>query len=137
MDTNSAPPEMAINVPLLRKALDHITAHPQEWRQELYGMRTDCGTTGCIAYHAVVLAGHSPGFGADGGTNTVSDVLDRRGDPAYLPIVAAADLGLNPDQRWALFCGGNSLADLWRLAAEFTAGEIEVPEHLPITTTAW
>lgn len=43
------------NLPLLRKVLDHIDAHPEEWRQSTYATVTDCGTAHCIAGHAVAM----------------------------------------------------------------------------------
>lgn len=49
------------NLPLLRKVLDHIDAHPEEWHQSLWGMETSnaCGTALCIAGHAMVMSGYA------------------------------------------------------------------------------
>lgn len=41
-----------INVPHLRKTLEHVTDHPEEYDQETW-----CGTKACIAGHAAVLGG--------------------------------------------------------------------------------
>lgn len=45
--------------------------------------------------------------------------------------VAAEALGLNPAQRDALFAGGNSVRQLWQIAAGISHGEIQVPLDLP------
>lgn len=62
------------NLPLLRKVLDHVDAHPEEWVQSSWAIRGEaldrvleyhqvnavpaCGTAYCIAGHAVTMAGH-------------------------------------------------------------------------------
>lgn len=46
------------NLPLLRKVLDHIDAHPEEWQQATYGTGTACGTAACIAGHAMLMSGY-------------------------------------------------------------------------------
>lgn len=50
-----APP--APNLPLIRKVLDHIEAHPETHDQDTWGQRTECGTTLCFAARALALAG--------------------------------------------------------------------------------
>ena len=45
------------NLPLLRKVLDHIDAHPEEYEQATYTRTTSCGTAYCIAGHAAVMTG--------------------------------------------------------------------------------
>ncbi len=47
------------NVQLGRKVLDHIIAHPEEHKQDIYGLQTLCGTRACIAGHAMLRAGYS------------------------------------------------------------------------------
>jgi hypothetical protein len=44
---------MTPNVPLLRKTMEHIEAHPQEWDQQVWR----CGTTMCFAGTACDLDG--------------------------------------------------------------------------------
>lgn len=44
-----------LNIPLARKVLEHLTAHPDEHRQAQFGMQTPCGTTACIAGTAVLM----------------------------------------------------------------------------------
>lgn len=35
---------------------DHILEHPEEFRMEVWGVRNSCGTTGCLAGTAAMLA---------------------------------------------------------------------------------
>lgn len=63
------------NLPLLRKVLDHIDAHPEEWDQSNYVLteaeqikqqtgQPGCGTAYCIAGHAVAMTiGSVPSVG--------------------------------------------------------------------------
>jgi hypothetical protein len=45
------------NAELAYKVLDHIDAHPEQWNQGDWLGKTSCGTAGCFAGWAVVLAG--------------------------------------------------------------------------------
>jgi hypothetical protein len=45
------------NLELLRKVLRHIDAHPEEYDQGNFAVRTECGTAYCIAGHACVMSG--------------------------------------------------------------------------------
>lgn len=47
-----------LNIPLARKIYDHVIAHPEEFEMSSYAERTACGTTLCIAGHAVQMTGH-------------------------------------------------------------------------------
>lgn len=115
---------MAINAPLLRKVLEHITLHPDEWDQNSYAVKTysptACGTAYCVAGHAVVMTGHTLEFGnyrtayycgIDDGYETIA-------------IVARKELGLSDAEAIILFNGENTLDRLWRLAEQFTDGEV-------------
>lgn len=118
-----------INVPLLRKTLEHITAHPTEWNQEYWGRTFNnerdevCGTAYCLAGHAVVMTGHTLTF-SNGGYSHFTDQGEEIGE------VAERELGLTYDEAYELFHDQNSLFDLWELAEQFTDGEI-VNEHHP------
>lgn len=46
-----------INVPLLRKTLEFVSEHPEEWNQRTWGYNFPCGTVGCFAHHACRLSG--------------------------------------------------------------------------------
>lgn len=107
---------MTPNLPLLRKVLDHIDAHPEEWRQEVWVSKTPCGTAHCIAGHAVVLSG--------GQFVTLNRV--RIGEKVQNVHNVAADL-LGLDDRTAddLFDAGNTREDIQRIAERIAerAGE--------------
>jgi hypothetical protein len=122
---------VSINVPLLRKTLEYITEHPEEHDQEMWGLKTRCGTTYCLAGHAVQLAGHEIAW-----PPPCCPECDGREKAAYLCAdgrdiaeVAREELGLARDQAWCLFNSGKTLFGLWFMAREFTNGEIEIPEQ--------
>lgn len=145
-----------IDVPLLRKVLEHVTEHPEEWRQAYWitgnlvvdgrtytgneGLRrwyaledagmedraTWCGTTACLAGHVAVTV--LGGVPHFSGGPTVTSYVKLDGEVQYVQDVAQKALGLNSDQADRLFsAGNNSLGDLWRIAHDITRGEIEVP----------
>lgn len=119
-----------INVPLLRKLLEHITAHPDEWDQQTWGRESQqsaCGTALCVAGHAAHSLGHPLVW--DKAANYVAHCLVD-GEVRSIPSVATHALGLSNRDAAHLFSGGNTLADLWRLANEMTNGEIEIPADL-------
>lgn len=45
----------APNLPLLRKVLDHIDTHPEQWKQEVFGdpRAVECGTAMCVGGWAI------------------------------------------------------------------------------------
>lgn len=120
---------MTINVPLLRKVLEHITAHPEEHDQEVWGISGPaCGTKFCLAGHVVQATGHQlvwmdpldwerEVYGAEAALAVVDDWRT-------VPAVATEELGLDADQEQGLFWEAQTLDDLWRLASEYTNGEI-------------
>jgi hypothetical protein len=115
-----------INVPLLRKTLEHITAHPEEWDQGVWmrqSNRTECGTAGCVAGWALTFAGHELDFESCFFPNEALDLIDGR----PIETVAQAELGLTEDQANALFSEHNGLTRLWELADDYTNGEIANP----------
>lgn len=117
-------PKLEIDVPLLRKTLEHITAHPEEHQQGVWGERfldTACGTAFCLAGHAVQFAGHEIEWDGDA-------VADCVVGGAAIEFVAQRELGLEARQADVLFNAFNTQQDLWRLASEYTHGAIEVPE---------
>jgi hypothetical protein len=116
-----------VDVPLLIKVLDHITAHPEEWDQETWAIKTSCGTACCVAGHAVVMAGHTLQFGSYyPGTSSAMRVSDGRS----IENVARQELGLSVDQADLLFNSSNTLYNLWWIACDLTDGAIQVPEGL-------
>ena len=128
-----------IDVPLLRKELEHITVHRDEWDQSTWlrpSRTTECGTVGCLAGNTVLHAGWLPAT-----TNGVVD-LDVASTSTQLEYVtdgrrvlsvrdvATGELGLNRWQASLLFNGQNSLPALWIMANVLTDGEVDVPPPL-------
>ena len=119
------------NLPLLRKVLEHIDAHPEEWDQTLWGTNhafvneygqvtydlqrdaTACHTACCIAGWAIMIDGtYKVGFPAGGMV-----VEDAMRDPGQ---VARELLGITRDEASILFNGGNSRKQV-QLAAQLIA----------------
>lgn len=125
-----------VNVPLLRKALEHVTAHPEEWDQGVWAKRSSqCGTQYCLAGTVVVLSGE---FRAQWSSTNYSTEFTHYctrvdNDDCLYDIQDTAINLLNTDA-YHLFNGSNTLRDLWELAAEMTNGEIAVPHDLPLET---
>lgn len=119
-----------VNVPLLRKALEHIDAHPEEHDQGVWARRTPCGTAYCLAGHVAVLAGYEIDWSpaADCGYFEAQvecvTALDSWGSPLDIAWVAQDALGVTCHQSRVLFATENSRADLWAIAEKLTNGEI-------------
>jgi len=113
-----------INVPLLRKALEHIDAHPEEHDQRSWMRQTSCGTTMCLAATVAVLAGHeidwSKSLMTTGDLAHFYAVVDGR----TVPEAAQDSLGADDEQAYSLFYGCKNADDLWAAAEEMTDGEI-------------
>lgn len=119
---------MTINVPLLRKTLEHIEAHPEEWNQSAWA----CGTAGCFAWHAAMLdgAGNPPDpFNQEYVPAEPGDDPDQLVEIASTQTVHVADratrvLGLDSrvvESSGGLFRYDNTLDDLRRIVADLTA----------------
>lgn len=115
-----------VNVELLRKVLEHITAHPDEHDQEVWARRTACGTAMCLAGHAVVMTGHR----IDWSLLDIGGLATFTTTGEIIEAVAERELGLDLGQSVELFSAANTLARLWMLAAELTDGEITPPPEL-------
>jgi hypothetical protein len=133
-----------VDVALLRKTLEYVTAHPERWEQGYWIRSTPCGTTACLAGTVVLHAGYRPhrDFAAESRMLSYVHVgpdvpVPRvRADVAEVREVAKLLLGLDEDEATRLFYSRNTLRDLWRLASHLTGGEIEVPaEPLPDDVT--
>lgn len=119
-----------VNVPLLRKTLEHITAHPEEWDQASWAQRDPvCGTKFCLAGTAVALQGHEFVWN-EYECECCQNIATKITGGLYIEEQAAADLGLSSTQADRLFNAGNSLNDLWDIAASITDGRIEKPIDL-------
>lgn len=122
------------NLPLLRKVLDHIDAHPNEWYQSEWGIRTDsypltfidgnapaCGTAFCIAGHAAVMSGATPVWGEEG---NLSYIRPPGGGFADVQEFARKALGLTHDEASSLdglFAAENDRDEIQRHAEAIAA----------------
>lgn len=125
----TAPAETTVNEDLLRRVLEHITAHPEEHNQQHWAVRTDCGAAYCLAGHAVVMSGYGPDWStAFGASDTGVSTAGVAGRNLTIAELAADLLRLDPDDEnegdHELFDGRNTLDDLWRIAAELTNGRV-------------
>jgi hypothetical protein len=105
------------NVPLLRKTLEHIEAHPQEWDQ----VRWRCESGMCFAGTAADLDGAQWLYGAGPMLRRrEDDPADDRYAPDRLHVRTRAQhiLGISEDQADDLFEATNTLDDLRRIVGE-------------------
>lgn len=119
--------ELTIDVPRLRKELEYVTTHREQWLQGEWIHRTACGTVGCLAGNVALNAGYVPVY-ERGRYATAARVRLPHGH-GVRPVanVAAEVLGLSVGQATELFAATNTLYRLWELASMFTGGEIEIP----------
>ena len=115
---------MTANIQLLRKVLEHVTDHPEEWNQGVWAVRNDCGTAACIAGHTVLMTGHQVEWVSMSGATEKAIAVSQG---PTINRVAAHELGLTGYQADVLFNASNTLADLWWLAGQITDGEIATP----------
>jgi hypothetical protein len=131
MSNNTNAP--VIDVALLRKTLEHIENHPEEWNQGFWVYRMNCGTAYCFAGHAAEIMGCD--WAKHNDEYVLADEADREWceGQRYADIVTAADgrdyihcsyraerlLGLTVDQRTKLFAPQNSLETLQHLVETY------------------
>jgi hypothetical protein len=109
---------MRVNVPLMRKTMEHIHEHPEEWNQGQWV--SACGTMACFAGRALILAGRD-----------LKQVAHGMG----FQWEAMVELGLTFDQSGQLFYGGNNLEDLERLVELIINGSpLPSVEGVPFAT---
>jgi hypothetical protein len=106
--------ERPINFPLLWKVYDHIVAHPDEWMQRQWAVKTttsSCGTAFCVAGHAAVMTGHTIAWDDD---LVLTAYVVAPGTLPDLTIenVAKRELGLTSDEADVLFRATNTLEDI-------------------------
>lgn len=119
------------NLPLLRKVLDHIDAHPEEWHQRFWAINTTetaCGTAYCIAGHAAVMTGHDVKIDpADIWSVLVDDnescIRDLPDEPleSTVAFVARQELGLSFEDGCVLFASWNDRATVQAIAEDIAA----------------
>lgn len=131
----SAPAETGINEDLLRRVLEHITAHPDEHNQNDWAARGPaCGTAMCLAGHAVVQGGYALAWRRAAPTYPVlgvREVASETTDGLDVSELAQELLGLTSWEAGRLFFDAESLDDLWRIASELTDGRVSRPAAVP------
>jgi hypothetical protein len=103
------------NAELAYAVLDHIDAHPEQWRQGWWLTKLDCGTAACFAGWACILSGDKPVLDdpdEDGDEIEFSLVELVDGSKAHIEERAAQLLGIGPDRAYNLFSADNSRKDL-------------------------
>lgn len=104
------------NAQLAYCVLDHIAAHPEQWRQREWISRpkgNECGTAGCMAGWACLLSGDQPHWGWKRLTShKVVDSSDH--DVHYVMERAQFLLGIGEDDAYELFHEDNTYDDLVR-----------------------
>jgi hypothetical protein len=108
----------APNAALAYRVLDHIDAHPEQWRQNWWFTQRDCGTAACFAGWACVLSGDQPRVTDADEVGEFSTVIRPDGALANVEDRAEALLGLDGDKAGALFYASNTRADLDLLVIE-------------------
>lgn len=124
-----------VNVELLRGTLEHITAHPETWKQDSWAVRdthrrADCGAAFCLAGHVAVAIGEKIDWvkeASEYADGTISVTYVESGQT--IERVATKALGLIGGDADELFGASNSLAELWIVAHALTNGAIEVPDE--------
>lgn len=127
---------MISNKELAVKVLDKIKLDPREWDQEDY-IRPDeyCGSAKCFAGWACILAGgYKEVIVSENGDYYAYIADTSTGYSIDIHDTAEKLLGLTENQSGELFDGGNTLADLERLVAEYYGGD-EVPPPVYVITT--
>jgi hypothetical protein len=122
---------MTKNFALLRKTMEHIEAHPQEWDQQTWITKADCGTVACFAGWAVLLAhpeaeavyGVPCSCGACDRVAATANAVRLGGRKASIEDVARDALGLTCKEGMRLFGAGNGMDDLRDIVAGYLAEE--------------
>jgi len=94
---------------LLKETYNELVAHPERHNQHMWAKRTACGTVGCFAGTAVMLAygGEAQFLFAPFTSVTAEVMLD--GKVYYIKELAKSVLGLDCDQAEVLFNPTNSI----------------------------
>lgn len=99
------------NIPLLRKTLEHIESHPEEWDQSKW----HCGTKFCFAGHACMINGDESPSPTLTGNLHLDHVVTKDGDLVLIMDRAREILGLSFTHATFLFTSRNSLPILQRI----------------------
>lgn len=136
---------MEPNVPLFQKLMDHLTTHPEEHDQGVWGRAkvkdgTPCGTAFCAAgtvvswsekYKLVWEQYDSRNLELNCAVpidvtapEIVSDLEDLPRESVLISVAAQRELGIDST---TLFAGNNTLHDLWYLSNKLCNGQLTVP----------
>ncbi|WP_059007907.1 hypothetical protein [Streptomyces specialis] len=117
------------NAELLRTTLRHIQQNPDSWDQASWR----CGSTGCFAFHAALLAGAeladpqttvpgpggtTPNYDSYLACNTAARDLGFTQPRIHISDFAQAALGLETEKATELFASWRELPDLEALVAD-------------------
>lgn len=91
-----------MNIPLLEKVKAAILAEPQTYNQAYFIEETPCGTTCCIAGHALLQAG----------VCSISEMKDLV--PSFIATLAEEELDLTTNQRFRLFASPHDWPEPYR-----------------------
>ena len=105
---------MERNIPLLRKTMEHIEAHPDEWRQgSWFTRRLDCGTKACFAGTAILLGSDDEIMWLMSPSLSISGVTKDSGGHVHTAHDRARDLlGLTDKEASILFEPTNTMDGL-------------------------
>lgn len=124
--TTQPKPQMA----KIRAAIRNIDAEPESWNQEIYGVKTACGTAHCIAGRGVTNEGIALEWMPPDvrGRSFARFTADRR----TISVVAREIFGLTHDEADLLFHPTNSREDIERIAKRIAvrAGEPLWPQEV-------
>lgn len=101
---------------LAYQVLDHIDAHPEQWKQSMWIGQAECGTVGCFAGWVCLLSGEEPDSEEYLGIMLRSGMIIPDKAEELLGANRFVDLGV--DDEHDLFDEGNTREDLGRLVAE-------------------
>lgn len=110
------------NAELAYRVLDHIDAHPEQWRQGWWLTKADCGTAACFAGWACILSGDAPNLThPDDWEDEVefSYVVPAGDAPVHVEERATELLGISDRQSKTLFDGFNDRSYLGMYVERF------------------
>lgn len=97
-----------LNVPLVERIIQQLIDHPETHDQNMYGQRTACGTTQCVAGWAVLFSGKDlvwEEYGTNPGDAVAGRVYAAPGDvdSRDIDVIAAELLGIEAVPAKSLF----------------------------------
>lgn len=96
-----------MNVEMLRKLAKKLRRirHEEHYDQGEYAAKTQCGTTACIAGHAVLMEGYKLKFDPDDYEDWTKECVTPAGRTASIHSQASKLLGLGYNAAYRLFSG--------------------------------